>query len=86
MFIRARDQDSSDADAIYSLENVVFHGEDGKTRSTEGAFAIGKTDGIVYTNLRDYLDFQNGYFVMDVVAMDSKNRMSKATINVSEYN
>ena len=70
----------------YSLDDQRFFREGDDVKETPNAFDIDSKNGIVFTNLPNYLDYQNGYFRMQVKATDKMDRSAAATLFVSCFN
>ena len=84
--ITAGDGDSNPAfsSVQYSLqEEIYIDSSDNSAQSTNGAFKIDQSTGMVVTNLKSYIPYIGGYFEMDVMATDSQGRTAQANLFVS---
>ena len=85
--ISAGDSDSNPefSSVTYSLKDEQFiHSTEDRIQSTDQAFKIDQSTGVVVTNLRSYIPYIGGYFQMVVVATDSEGRTAEADLFVSK--
>lgn len=81
------DKDSAiNSKVNFSIFSCVFFDEEGKSSQmkTDKPFIINQNTGVITTTIKDFLDYLDGYFALQVHATDSLGRPALANVEVGD--